>query len=172
MLGPPTLGSKGDLGPRHGDLRHWTSAAPLPRIVCGGTAMAALLGNVGIEPAPGPADTMSGADALLWTISTDPVMRPTIVAVMIVGGTPKWGEVRARVGALTEALPRLRSRAMSRGPARIRPQFVVDPDFDLDLHLRRMRVSGSGGRRHVLDMAQNMATTGFDHALPLWEAVL
>jgi WS/DGAT/MGAT family acyltransferase len=117
-------------------------------------------------------DTMSGSDALLWTISTDPVMRPTIVAVMILAGTPAWGEVRTRVKALTEALPRLRSRAMSRGPGRIRPQFVVDPAFDLDLHLRRMRVAGVGDRRSVLDVAQAMATSGFDHALPLWEAVL
>jgi diacylglycerol O-acyltransferase / wax synthase len=115
---------------------------------------------------------MSGSDALLWTISTDPVMRPTIVAVMILAGTPAWGEVRTRVAALTEAVPRLRSRGMSRGPGRIRPQFVVDPAFDLDLHLRRVRVAGSGGRRHVLDLAQSMATSGFDHALPLWEAVL
>jgi WS/DGAT/MGAT family acyltransferase len=115
---------------------------------------------------------MSGSDALLWTISTDPVMRPTIVAVMILAGAPAWDEVRKRVGALSEAVPRLRSRAMSRGPGRIRPQFVVDPAFDLDLHLRRVRIAGSGGRRHVLDMAQTMATSGFDHALPLWEAVL
>jgi diacylglycerol O-acyltransferase / wax synthase len=115
---------------------------------------------------------MSGSDALLWTISTDPVMRPTIVAVMFLAGAPGWGEMRNRVGALTESLPRLRSRAMSRGPGRIRPQFVVDPAFDLDLHLRRVRVAGSGGRRHVLDLAQSMATSGFDHALPLWEAVL
>ncbi len=117
-------------------------------------------------------DTMSGSDALLWTISTDPVMRPTIVAVMFLSNAPAWGEMRNRVEALTEAVPRLRSRAMSRGPGRIRPQFVVEPGFDLDLHLRRMRVAGSGSRRHVLDMAQTMATSGFDHALPLWEAVL
>ncbi len=115
---------------------------------------------------------MSGSDALLWTISTDPVMRPTIVAVMILAGSPAWPEVQARVGALTQTLPRLRSRALSRGPGRIRPQFVPDSAFDLDLHLRRVRIAGAGGRRHVLDMAQTMATSGFDHALPLWEAVL
>jgi WS/DGAT/MGAT family acyltransferase len=115
---------------------------------------------------------MSGADALLWTISTDPVMRPTIVAVMILAGSPAWSEVRARVDALTQTLPRLRSRALSRGPGRIRPQFVADSAFDLDLHLRRVRIAGAGGRRHVLDMAQTMATSGFDPALPLWEAVL
>jgi WS/DGAT/MGAT family acyltransferase len=120
----------------------------------------------------GPVDTMSGSDSLLWTLSTDPVMRPTIVAVMVLGGSPAWSEVRTRVGALTEALPRLRSRAVARGPGRIRPQFVVDPSFDLDLHLRHVRLGSAGGRRQVLDLAQTMATTGFDAALPLWEASL
>ena len=32
------------------------------------------------------ADTMSGSDALLWTIGADPVMRPTIVAIMVLDG--------------------------------------------------------------------------------------
>jgi WS/DGAT/MGAT family acyltransferase len=115
---------------------------------------------------------MSGSDSLLWTISADPVMRPTIVAVMVLGGPPAWSEVRTRVGDLTEALPRLRSRAVARGPGHIRPQFVVDPSFDLDLHLRHVRLGAAGGRRQVLDLAQTMATTGFDAALPLWEASL
>ena len=50
-------------------------------------------------------DTMSGSDALLWTISADPVMRPTIVALMVLDGKPDWAEVRARVTDLTEAVP-------------------------------------------------------------------
>jgi WS/DGAT/MGAT family acyltransferase len=118
------------------------------------------------------ADTMSGSDALLWTISADPVMRPTIVAIMILDGRPEWAEVRSRVSGLTELVPRLRSRAVTRAPGRGRPQFVVDESFDLDTHLRRMRLSGHGSLRDVLDMAQTMATSGFDPALPLWEAVL
>ena len=121
--------------------------------------------------APG-ADTMSGSDALLWTISADPVMRPTIVAIMVLDGRPDWAEVRARVGALTLAVPRLRSRAVNRAPGRGRPQFVPDASFELDTHLRRMRLAGHGSLRDVLDMAQTMATSGFDAALPLWEAVL
>ena len=126
----------------------------------------------GADPVARPIDTMSGSDSLLWTLSTDPVMRPTIVAVMVLAGAPAWSEVRTRVAALTEELPRLRSRAVARGPGRIRPQFVVDPSFDLDIHLRHVRLGAPGGRRQVLDLAQTMATTGFDHALPLWEASL
>ena len=117
-------------------------------------------------------DTMSGSDALLWTISADPVMRPTIVALMVLDGKPDWAEVRARVADLTEAVPRLRSRAVTRAPGRGRPQFVLDENFALDMHLRHMRLPELGVLRDILDMAQTMATSGFDAALPLWEAVL
>ena len=117
-------------------------------------------------------DTMSGSDALLWTISADPVMRPTIVALMILDRTPDWSEVRSRIAQLTETVPRLRSRAVNRAPGRGRPQFVPDDAFDLTTHLRRMRLPEHGALRDVLDLAQTMATSGFDPALPLWEAVL
>ena len=115
---------------------------------------------------------MSGSDALLWTIGADPVMRPTIVAVLVLGGRPDWAEVRARVAGLTRTVPRLRSRAVSRPPGMGRPQFVPDESFDLAAHLRRIRLPEHGGLRDVLDLAQTMATIGFDPALPLWEAVL
>ena len=49
---------------------------------------------------------------------------------------------------------------------------MADDAFDLDTHLRRMRLPEHGTLRDVLDMAQVMATSGFDPALPLWEAVL
>ncbi len=117
-------------------------------------------------------DTMSGSDALLWSISADPVMRPTIVALMVLAGKPDWAEVRARVTELTEAVPRLRSRAVGRRLGRGRPQFVEDENFALDMHLRRIRLPEPGILRDVFDMAQTMASSGFDAALPLWEAVL
>jgi WS/DGAT/MGAT family acyltransferase len=124
------------------------------------------------EKSSSDVDTMSGSDALLWTIGSDPVMRPTIVALMVLNGKPDWTEVRERVKGLTEAVPRLRSRAVTRAPGRGRPQFVPDEAFALDMHLRRFRLPEHGVLRDVIDMAQAMATSGFDAALPLWEAVL
>jgi WS/DGAT/MGAT family acyltransferase len=117
-------------------------------------------------------ERMSGADALLWTISTDPVMRPTIVAVVALDRAPSWLELRARVDDLTERLPRLRACVAGRGVRHLRPRFVPDEEFELDEHLRRVRLPAHGGRRDVLDLAQAMATSGFDTALPLWEATL
>ena len=117
-------------------------------------------------------ERMSGADALLWTISADPVMRPTIVALVLLDRAPSWTEVRARVDDLTERLPRLRARVAARSARRLRPRFVPDDAFDLDTHLRRVRLPAHGNLRDVLDLAQTMATSGFDPALPLWEATL
>ena len=60
------------------------------------------------------AETMSGSDALLWTVGRDPVLRPTVVAVMALDRAPHWADVQDRVAALVDIVPRLRSRAKSR----------------------------------------------------------
>jgi diacylglycerol O-acyltransferase len=117
-------------------------------------------------------DTMSGSDALLWTIGADPILRPTVVALLVLESTPEWPAVRDRIRGLTEAVPRLRARAVGRLPVVTRPQFVPDPAFDLADHVRRLRLPEHGGVRDVLDLAQTMAGSGCDPALPLWEAVL
>ncbi len=49
---------------------------------------------------------------------------------------------------------------------------MTDDRFDLDLHLRRMLLPPHATFRGVLDLAQTMATIGFDPALPPWEAVV
>jgi diacylglycerol O-acyltransferase len=117
-------------------------------------------------------DTMSGSDALLWTVGRDPVLRPTVVAVMALDMAPRWTDVRVRVAALVDIVPRLRSRVKSRPLGRGRPQFVTDDHFDLDLHLRRMLLPPHATFKDVLGLAQAMATIGFDAELPPWEAVV
>jgi WS/DGAT/MGAT family acyltransferase len=116
-------------------------------------------------------DTMSGADALLWTIGRNPVLRPTVIAVMVLDKSPDWATLQSRVTALTEIVPRLRSHAVVRPWGRGRPQFIEDRQFDLALHLRRMALPSGSTFRDVLDIAQTMGTTGFDPFLPLWEVV-
>jgi len=117
-------------------------------------------------------DTMSGSDALLWTVGRDPVLRPTVVAVMALDSAPCWADVQTRMAILVGAVPRLRSRAIPRPIGRGRPRFVTDEHFDLDLHLRHIGLPAEATFRQVLDLAQVMAARGFDAELPPWEAVL
>ncbi|HUC36238.1 MAG TPA: wax ester/triacylglycerol synthase domain-containing protein [Acidimicrobiales bacterium] len=116
--------------------------------------------------------TMSDADALLWTIGRDPFLRPTVVAVMALDRAPRFGDLQARHLALTGVVPRLRSRVVERPLGLGSPRFIEDGSFNLDLHLRRIVIPPPATFRSVLDLAQVMATTGFDPQLPLWEAAV
>jgi WS/DGAT/MGAT family acyltransferase len=116
--------------------------------------------------------TMSDSDALLWSIGRDPVLRTTIVAVLALDRAPRFGEVRAALEALTNEVPRLRSRVSPPPLGWGRPTWVADDGFDIDLHLRRMTAPPPATFRTVLDLAQAMATVAFDPVLPLWEAAV
>jgi WS/DGAT/MGAT family acyltransferase len=115
---------------------------------------------------------MSDEDALMWNIEKDPVLRSTIVAVAQLDRVPDWERLRRRIDRTTCFIPRLRQRVVS-PPFRIAPpRWMAEPQFDLDFHLRRVRVPGPGSMRAVLDMVQPIATSSFDRARPLWEFTL
>lgn len=52
------------------------------------------------------------------------------------------------------------------------PRWVVDPDFNLDFHVRRVRVSGPATLREVLDLAEVILQSPLDISRPLWTATL
>jgi WS/DGAT/MGAT family acyltransferase len=116
---------------------------------------------------------MNVTDSLLWTVGRDPVLRTTIVAVLLLDRAPQWAEVHERMRSLTLTMPRFRSRANSAAPLGWgRPVWVDEGGFDLALHLRRIVAPPPATLRSVLDLAQVMGTTAFDPELPLWEAVV
>ncbi len=115
---------------------------------------------------------MSDADALMWNIEKDPVLRSTIVALAIFDRPPDWPNMRRRVERATRLIPRFRQRVLT-PPFRLGPpRWTVDPSFDLDFHLRRVRLPKPGTQRALLDALQPLATASFDRARPLWEFTL
>ena len=52
------------------------------------------------------------------------------------------------------------------------PRWVVDPDFNLDYHVRRLHVAEPGSLRQVFDLAEVMLQSPLDIARPLWTATL
>jgi WS/DGAT/MGAT family acyltransferase len=105
-------------------------------------------------------------------VEKDPILRSTIVAVAIFDGTPDFDRLRDRIDRATCLIPRLRQRVLS-PPFRLGPpRWSVEATFDLDFHLRRMRLPAPGTERALLDVLQPIATAGFDRARPLWEFTL
>jgi WS/DGAT/MGAT family acyltransferase len=115
---------------------------------------------------------MSDADALLWTIDRDPVLRVPIVAVVVLDQAPDWDTVREKVEQLTVREPRLRAKAVPRRFGIGNPHWEDDGTFDLAHHLYRVGAPTPCTLRGALDLAQIMGTAAFDPELPLWESVL
>ncbi len=114
-------------------------------------------------------DHMSDEDALMWNIEKDPILRSTIVAVGTLDRAPDWGRLRETIDRATMLVPRMRQRVQS-PPLRIGPpRWAFERDFDLDFHLRRLRVPSPGTHRALLDAVQPIAMSSFDRARPLWE---
>jgi diacylglycerol O-acyltransferase len=116
---------------------------------------------------------LTGWDAATWRTSAgSPHLRSTVVALVLLDGVPDWDRLRDRVDRLTRMVPVLRQRPLRGVFGVASPRLAVDPDFDLDLHLRRMRLAGGGSWDELLQEARRISLTDFDRDRPLWEMVL
>jgi diacylglycerol O-acyltransferase len=112
---------------------------------------------------------MSDADALMWSIEKDPLLRSTITTVMVLDKTPDRDRFTRRMDRLSRLVPRLRQRVLGHPLSIAPPRWEFDPNFDLQYHLRWMRVAGDGSMRELFEIAEPIAMQGFDRARPLWE---
>lgn len=112
---------------------------------------------------------MLHTDAFSWYMESDAALRSTVVAVARLDRAPDWDHLRYRVERMTRLVPRLRQRVVE-PPLRLGPpRWVIDPDFDLDWHMRRIRLTAGAGWDGVLEIARVAAMADFDRDRPLWE---
>jgi WS/DGAT/MGAT family acyltransferase len=94
------------------------------------------------------------------------------MALEILDTTPDWDRFRTRFENASRRALRLRQKVVVPTLPTAAPRWVVDPDFNLDYHVRRMRVSEPGTLRQVFDLAELMLQSPLDIARPLWTATL
>jgi diacylglycerol O-acyltransferase len=112
---------------------------------------------------------MLHSDAFTWYMEKDPTLRSTVVAVGRLDRPPDRAYLTQRVERLTLQVPAMRQRVQEPlwriGP----PWWVPDPAFDLDYHLRWVRLPEPADWSAVLQTARLAAMADFDRARPLWE---
>ncbi|HXS85269.1 MAG TPA: wax ester/triacylglycerol synthase family O-acyltransferase [Mycobacterium sp.] len=128
--------------------------------------MAEQVDAAGLPTALGP------VDYLLHRGEANPRTRSGIMALEILDRTPDWERFRARFENASRRVLRLRQKVVVPTLPTAAPRWVVDPDFNLDFHVRRMRVSEPGSLRQVFDLAEVMVQSPLDIARPLWTATL
>jgi WS/DGAT/MGAT family acyltransferase len=112
---------------------------------------------------------MSDLEALMWNLEKDPHLSSSIANVTILDRVPDPGRLRARLERATTAVPRLRQKVVPAIGRLAPPEWRVDPEFDLDYHLRWTALSGAGTMRQLLDLAATITNDPFDRTRPLWQ---
>src|SRR2546428_6439099 len=110
-------------------------------------------------------ERLSDTEALMWSIERDPVLRATFLTVSFLDRPPDVAHFRRRMAHVAARIPRLRQRIDGR-------QWVDDPDFDLDYHVRHIALPPPGTERHLLDDAARDYEHAFDPARPLWQLTM
>jgi WS/DGAT/MGAT family acyltransferase len=114
-------------------------------------------------------DRMTQADALMWQLESDPILRSTILSTWILDRTPDLARFEAKAERATHIIPRLRQHVVADPLGIAPPKWEEDPHFDLRFHLRRTALPGQGSIRDLLDLAEPLAMQAFDKDRPLWE---
>jgi diacylglycerol O-acyltransferase / wax synthase len=122
--------------------------------------------------AAGMPTALGPVDYLLHRGEANPRTRSGIMALEVLDTTPDWDRFRTRFENASRRALRLRQKVVVPTFPTAAPRWVVDPDFNLDYHVRRLHVSEPGTLRQVFDLAELMLQSPLDIARPLWTATL
>ena len=122
-------------------------------------------------PPAGPSDELSPLDYLLHRGEAYPATRSAFLGVEILDRPADWNRLREALDRASRVVIRMRQKVVVPPLPVTAPRWVVDPDFDLDYHVRRVALPGPGTLRQLLDLAEVTLQSPLDTSRPLWEAV-
>jgi diacylglycerol O-acyltransferase len=117
-------------------------------------------------------DEMSTMDHMVWRVETGDRARPVIVIVVVLDRVLAWEQLTAWHEGVVALMPRMRARVVTNRGFLHRSQWVPDPDFSVSHHLKRVRVTGKGTRRDLLDTVEVLAEVPFREGRSPWEGYL
>ncbi len=113
---------------------------------------------------------MSDADAILWYIERDPLLRSTITAVVMLDRVPDRARFDDSVTNMAANIVRMRQRVVDEPGHMAAPRWVDAAGFDLGFHYQWVRLPGRGPTMaQALDFASRAAERAFDRDRPLWD---
>jgi diacylglycerol O-acyltransferase len=122
--------------------------------------------------AAGLPEELSPFDQILHRGEANPRTRSGILTLEILDTTPDWERFRTRFEHASRKVLRLRQKVVMPTLPTAAPRWVVDPDFNLDFHVRRLRVPEPGSMRQLIDLAEIALQSPLDISRPLWTATL
>ncbi len=114
---------------------------------------------------------LSGQDAYFLYKETPTVHQHTLKVAVCMPPVPElaFEQVVKNVEKHLHLLPALRRRLVRVPFGFHHPVWIEDPEFDLELHLRRVGAPRPGGSRELDEVVAEIASHPLDRAHPLWE---
>jgi diacylglycerol O-acyltransferase / wax synthase len=118
------------------------------------------------------ADRMDAVDQLLHRGEANPRTRSGVMSVEILDRAPDWERFLSCYERVSRTALRLRQKVVMPVLPTTAPRWVVDPDFDLSFHVRRVALAEPGTLRALLDFADTAMQSPMDISRPLWTVTL
>jgi len=118
-----------------------------------------------------PPDELSPLDYLLHRGEARPQTRSAFLGVEILDRPADWERLREAMDRASRVVVRMRQKVVVPSVPVTPARWVVDPDFDLDYHLRRVALPAPGTLRQLLDLAEVILASPLDLERALWEVV-
>ena len=122
-------------------------------------------------PPPGQLDELSPVDYLMHRGEAHPATRSAFLGVELLDQPANWVRLHEAMDRASRVVIRMRQKVVVPPVPITAPQWVVDPDFDLDYHLRRIALPAPGTLRQLLDLAEVVLQSPLDTSRALWEVV-
>jgi WS/DGAT/MGAT family acyltransferase len=115
---------------------------------------------------------MSDAEALMWNVEKDPWLNPSGAAITILDRPLDDDHFMQTMRAAVAGLPRLYERVVPGIGRLATPVWVPDGEFELDYHVRFLRLPEPGTERQLFELAVRLYQEPFDRTRPLWRYVV
>jgi diacylglycerol O-acyltransferase len=124
-----------------------------------------------LPPPAAQPDELSPLDYLFHRGESHPSTRSAFLNLEILDRPADWGRLREAMDRASRVVIRMRQKVVIPPLPATAPRWVVDPDFDLDYHLRRVALPAPGTLRQLLDLAELTLQSPLDTSRALWEAI-
>ena len=113
---------------------------------------------------------MTETEALMWAAESDPWLSSGMGSVFILDQAPDFERFVATMEQASHSLLRLREK-VGDGFGISPPRWVIDEEFDVNEHVRHVKLPSPGGVRELLDVAAQVFQDPFDVHRPLWQFI-
>jgi WS/DGAT/MGAT family acyltransferase len=116
-------------------------------------------------------EPLSRADAA-WLHMEQPTNHFVVTSLLMLDEPLELDRLREALRRKLPALPRLTQRVVEPGWPLAPPRWEDDPEFQLDAHMHRVALPGSGGRDELEDLIGDLIGQPMDLQRPPWQSYL